>query len=157
VDLGWLAQVGTTGAAVLVQAAATEVWQAARSGFVRLFGHGDGEREAVAERRLDALAAAVEQAPPEQRDQVRQRLLPAWQTRLSDLIEEDPATADALRALRDELLARLPTPRQQWVQNITATASDATAQGVMFGNMINHLSPPAAGPGDPTAGEGLPQ
>lgn len=137
-DVGWLAQLGTTGALVLVQAAATDVWQLARTGFARLLGRGDRAREAVAERRLDALAAEVEQALPAQRDEVRRRLLPAWQTRLADLVEEDPAAADALQVLRDELLTRLPTPQQQWVQNITASAVGATAQGVMFGNIINH-------------------
>ncbi|MCW3819718.1 hypothetical protein ONA91_35305 [Micromonospora sp. DR5-3] len=155
--MGWLEQLGMTGAAALVQAAATEVWQLARSGFTRLFGGGDREREAVAERRLDALAAEVEQAPSSQRDQVRQRLLPAWQTRLADLIEEDPAAADALQALRNEVLARLPAPQQQWVQNITASASGATAQGVMFGNIINHPNPPAEEAGGPAAGEVSPR
>ncbi|MEU8263212.1 hypothetical protein AB0C02_21595 [Micromonospora sp. NPDC048999] len=147
-DLGGLAQLGMTGAAVLVQAAATDAWQVARSGFVRLFGRGDREREAVAGRRLDALAAEVEQATLAQREEVRQRLLPAWQTRLADLIEDDPATADALQSLRDELLARLPAPQQQWVQNITASAPGATAQGVMFGNIITHPAP-ATGEGPP--------
>lgn len=141
-DLGWLAQLGATGAAALVQAAATEVWQLARSRFIRLFGRGDKEREAAAQRRLDALAAEVEQTPPAQRDQVRQRLLPVWQARLADLIEEDPAAAEALRSLLDELLALLPRPQYQWVQNVTATASgagaSANAQGVMFANVMNH-------------------
>ncbi|MFG1954828.1 hypothetical protein [Micromonospora sp. NPDC048830] len=152
-DLGLLAQLGTTGALVLVQAAATDVWQLARAGFTRLLGRGDREREAVAERRLDALAAEVEQALPAQRDEVRRRLLPAWQTRLGDLMEEDPAAADALQVLRDELLARLPAPQQQWVQNITASAPRATAQGAMFGNIINHPNP-ATDPGDRADGDG---
>lgn len=152
-DLGWLMQLGAAGAAVLVQAAATDVWQVARAGFVRLFGRGDRARKAVAERRLDALAAEVEKAPPAQRDEVRQRLLPTWQTRLTDLLEDDPATADALRVLCDQLRARLPAPQQQWVQSITASAPGATAQGVMFGNIINHPHPPTK-PDDRAAGEG---
>ncbi|MFI7026937.1 hypothetical protein ACIBMZ_29915 [Micromonospora sp. NPDC049900] len=152
-DLGWLAQLGTTGALVLVQAAATDVWQLARAGFTRLLGRGDRKGEAVAERRLDALAAEVEQAPPAERDEVRRRLLSAWQTRLVDLIEEDPSAAEALQVLRDELLARLPAPQQQWVQNITASAPHATAQGVTFGNIINH-SNLATDPGNRADGDG---
>ncbi|WP_328345482.1 hypothetical protein [Micromonospora sp. NBC_00421] len=149
-----LTDLGMTGAAVLVQAAATDMWQVARSGFTRLLGRGDPHRETATVRRLDALAAEVEQAPPAQRDQVRQRLLPAWQMRLSDLIEEDPARTDALRDLRDELLTRLPTPQQQWIQNITATASGATAQGVMFGSIINHPAPPGTDPIGPVPDPG---
>lgn len=151
--MDWLLGLATAAAAALVQAAATDTWRVARTGFVRLLGRGDRQREALTERRLDALATSVEQEPAAQRDEVRRRLLPAWQTRLADLIEEDPAVADALRKLRDELLARLPTPQQQWIQNITASASGATAQGAMFGNIINHPGPPAADPGDPARSE----
>ncbi|GGM46734.1 hypothetical protein ACFFX1_18840 [Dactylosporangium sucinum] len=143
-DLAWLAQVGMTGAAALVQAVATDGWQLARDGFARLLGRGDPGREGLAGQRLDALAAEVEQAPADQRDEVRRRLLPAWQTRLTDLVEEDPALAEALVALRDEVLERLPAAQQQWVQHITASAPGATAQGVMFGNIINHPGPPTA-------------
>ncbi|WP_433357930.1 hypothetical protein ACQPYV_12735 [Micromonospora saelicesensis] len=156
-DLGWLAGLGASAAAVLVQAAATDVWQGARSGFARLLGRGDPRRETAAVWRLDALAAEVEQAPPAQRDQVRARLLPAWQTRLSDLVEEDPVTADGVRDLRDELVTRLPTAQQQWIQHITATASGATAQGVMFGSIVNHPTPPEADPSGPVPDPGQPR
>ncbi|HEY0696281.1 MAG TPA: hypothetical protein VGD43_00545 [Micromonospora sp.] len=152
-DPGWVEQLGMTGAAALVQAAGTEVWQLARSAFTRLLGRGDPVRDAVTERRLDALAAEVEQAPPGQRDEVRQRLLPDWRRRLADLVEEDPAVADAVRHLQADLMARLPTPQQQWILHVTASAPGARAQGVMFGNIFNH---PATTMGDP-AGEDRPR
>ena len=78
------------------------------------------------------------QASPAEHEAVRQRLLSIWQTRLIDLVEEDPTAAETLRSLRDELRSRLPVAQQQWVQTITSSASGATAQGVMFGNIINH-------------------
>lgn len=137
-----LMQLATSGATTLIGAAATDVWQQAREGFARLFARGDEEKETLAVRRLDALAAAVEQAPASDPEDVRQKLLTQWQTRLIDLIEEQPDTAEALRSLRDDLQAKLPPAQQQWVQNVTATATGAVAQGVMFGNIINHPAPP---------------
>ncbi|MFG1954432.1 hypothetical protein [Micromonospora sp. NPDC048830] len=138
-------QLATTAASVLVSAPATAVWPDARGGFVRLLGTGDRDREMVAGR-LDRLAAEIEQAPPAERETVRWRSLPGWQARLLDFLEANEAAASPLGKLRDEIRSRLPTPQQQWVQNITASASGATAQGAMFGNVINHYGPPTAGP-----------
>ncbi|MEO3927400.1 hypothetical protein ABGB07_26540 [Micromonosporaceae bacterium B7E4] len=72
---------------------------------------------------------------------MRERLLVAWQARLVDLMEEDPTAAEAVRLLSGELQAKLPAARQQWIQNVTAAAPGATAQGVMFGNIVNHPAP----------------
>jgi hypothetical protein len=138
VDADWLQQLATSGATTLVGAAATDVWQQARKGFARLLGRSDSGQEELAAKRLDALTAAVEQADVSERDMVRRLLLPAWQTELRDLLKEDPTTANTLRGLRDELQALLPTAQQQWVQHINASAPGAKAQGVMFGNIINH-------------------
>ena len=140
-----LMQLASSGATTLVASAATDLWQQARVGFARLFGRGDLAREAQAEVRLDGLAAALEEANLNARDTVRERLLPAWQTRLADLLEDDTRAAEILRGLCDELRARLPEPQRQWVQNIVATETGATAQGVMFGNIINYSGPPAGG------------
>ncbi|MEU5554131.1 hypothetical protein ABZ738_30595 [Micromonospora sp. NPDC047793] len=109
---------------------------------------GDQRREAIVAGRLDALQSEVQAATPDQREQARQRLLPGWQIRLADLLEENPDLAEAIQQLRDELRPQLPVVQQQWVQNVTATAGGATAQGAMFGNIINHpaLTPPRSTP-----------
>ncbi|TDB81056.1 hypothetical protein [Micromonospora sp. KC721] len=143
-DTDWLVQLATSGATTLVGAAATDAWQQARLGFARLLGRGDAGRQELVTARLDRLASAVEQADAAERDLVRQQLLPAWQARLADLLEEDPAAAATLSGLRDELQSQLPAVQRQWVQHITASAAGATAQGVMFGNIINQPAPPAA-------------
>lgn len=135
----WITSLAAAGGATLVAAAATDAWQQARAGFTRLLGGGDRDREVAAGRRLDALAREVEQAPPE----ALQRLRDDWRTRLADLIEDDPAAADALRPLVDQIRTMLPEARQQWVvrQTIAASAPGATAQGVVGGNIINHPTP----------------
>jgi hypothetical protein len=149
VDITWILQLGSSGAAALVGAAATDAWTTARSAFVRLLGRGNKTSESLAERRLDALAAEVEQAEGAEREAVRKRLLAVWQTRLSDLLEEDPDLATTMKSVRDDLQARLPERQQQWVQNVIASATGATAQGVMFGSIVNHGTTPAADPGHP--------
>jgi hypothetical protein len=142
-DADWLAQLAVSGATTLIGAAATDAWDQAREGFVRLLGRGDTDREAVAGRRLDQLTATVAQAEADERDAVREQQLPAWRTRLADLLEEDPRSAEPLRDLRDRLAKELPAPQQQWVQNITATAAGAVAMGAMFGNVNYHAAPAA--------------
>jgi len=132
-DAAWLAQLAATGAAALVGAAATDAWQQARSGFARLLGRRPDGTDAVLLRRLDALSVEVEQAPPAERDEVRRRQLPLWQTRLEDLIEEDPTAVEELTSLTEQLQAQLPSRTQQWVQHITAhqggTAFGAQGEG----------------------------
>jgi hypothetical protein len=129
-----------SGAATLVGAMATDAWQAARSAIARLFGHGDKRRQEVAETRLDHAAAEVENADAAQRDQVRERLMGSWQTRLADLLEENPQEETELRLLIDRLRRQLPPSQQAWVQNVSASAPGAVAQGVMGGNIINYPS-----------------
>ena len=133
-----------TGATTLVTAAATDMWgRLARPGFVRLFGRGRVDQEAVAARRLDALAAAVEGAPADQQVEVRAQQQPQWLTRLQDLVDEDPAAVDDLRALVAELAAELPTGSQLQVQNVIAR-DHGRAFGVQNGNIIYHEAPPPA-------------
>ena len=91
----------------VVAAAATDGWETAKQGFVRLLGRGDAGRAAVAEQRLeetrgqlagvsgpDLKAAGAEQA----------RL---WQVRVADLLEESPGLEAGLRSLITEVQAAL--------------------------------------------------
>jgi hypothetical protein len=61
----------------------------------------------------------------------------AWEGRLRDLLAEHPEVAEELRDMLEEIrrqALRLP----QAVQNVTASATGATAQGAMFGDVINY-------------------
>ncbi|WP_433832358.1 hypothetical protein ACQP2E_15930 [Actinoplanes sp. CA-015351] len=140
----WLVSLAASGSAALVAAAATDAWQQARAGFERILNQRDASRRRLTERRLDQTAAQVEQARPDERPEVRRRLQEQWQTRLSDLLEEDPTAAGQVQAVTDEIQKTLPAAQQQWVQHITASAPNATAQGVMFGSIITH--PPTGAP-----------
>ncbi|MEU0549741.1 hypothetical protein [Micromonospora sp. NPDC005979] len=131
------------GATTLVTAAATDVWNGlARPGFIRLFGRGRADQEAKAARRLDALAATVEQAPADKQVEVRAQQQPQWLTRLQDLVEDDPTVIDDLRALVTELTARLPAEQKVQIQNIVAR-DHGVAFGVQNGNIIYHEASPS--------------
>jgi hypothetical protein len=90
-----------------VGAAAGDSWQAARAGVVALFGRGGQRRGELAEQWADQTAAEIEQAPEEQRPQVRERLAPVWQQRLADLVQEYPEVGEELRAWAQRLQAQL--------------------------------------------------
>jgi hypothetical protein len=131
------------GATTLVTAAATDVWNGlARPGFIRLFGRGGADQEAKAARRLDALAATVEQAPADRQVEVRAQQQPQWLTRLQDLAEDDPTVIDDLRALVTEITAELPAEQQVQVQNVVAR-DHGRAFGVQNGNIFYHEAPPS--------------
>ncbi len=65
----------------------------------------------------------------------------AWEGRLRDLLAEDPQAADELRGMLEEI-RRQASQLPQAVQNITASAPGATAQGAMFGDVINYGDAP---------------
>jgi hypothetical protein len=143
----WIMGLAQAGGVALMGAAATEAWSVAREGFVALFRRGDARRAESLGLVLDEDAATVAKAVSANRDEVRQWLLPGWQTRLVDLLREYPEAADELKAWMVRVERTLPAGHQTWTQSVTASASGAVAQGAMFGNVINHsgglrLSPP---------------
>jgi hypothetical protein len=133
-----VAELAMTGAATVVGAMATDAWQAARTKVAGLLGRGDDSRRELAETRLERAAAEVEIAEPDRREEVRERIAAAWQVRLVDLLEEHPEAEAELRRVIEDLSSRLPPAQQSWVQHITASGQGSVAQGVMFGNIINH-------------------
>lgn len=108
-----LAALAASGGTALVAAAATDTWQSARAGFARLFAHAQRSQELI-ESRLDRTAVEVERAA--EPDVVRELLVPDWQVRLSDLLEERPELAAELRELTSQVQAQLPAAQQEWVQ-----------------------------------------
>jgi hypothetical protein len=119
---------------------------------MKLFARGGERRAELVHDHLDRDAAAIEAASPEERDEVRAHLLPSWQVRLADFLEEFPDAREELSAWVEQIRAQLPTAQASWVQNITANAPGATAQGAMFGNVINYGDAPR--PGASTARRG---
>ncbi|MEU0679405.1 hypothetical protein [Streptomyces albogriseolus] len=140
-----LAALALSGATTVVAAMATDAWEAARTGTARLLGRGEPPRQATVEHQLDADAELVlsEADSPG----ARRELVPVWNRRLAAFLRENPAAADELRALLDEIRPALPQGESCWVQQVTAHGQ-GTAFGVQGGDIHYH-----AGPATPAAGE----
>ena len=137
------------GAMALVEAIATDTWQAARTGFAGLFGRdGDSRRSAIAAQ-LDEDAATVARAGGTEVDQVRQELLPVWQRRLVQLLEQHPEAEAELRELVTTVNEGLPADRRGWVQTNIAR-DNSTLFAVQDGQLHYHQAPPGQLP--PTTG-----
>lgn len=112
----WIMALATTGSSSLVAAAASDVWASTRAGFSQLLSRA-GNRSAN-DARLDATAGEIGQCSDAERDEVRRRLLRAWQVRLGDLLEEHPDAADELRGLISQVEDALPAEGRWWAQAV---------------------------------------
>ena len=115
------AQAGWT----MVAAAATDVWDTARYGFVDLLGRGDPKQTQLAEQRLEETREQLTGAARTNTGEVRAALAERWAGRLADLLEEEPDAARNLRVLVEEIQAALP------VRTVSASDNAVTAEGDM--------------------------
>ncbi|MGW4869339.1 hypothetical protein [Streptomyces chartreusis] len=139
----WLTTLAAAGSAALVNAASTDVWQAARERFARLLGRGDPDRTEAATRRLDDLHRVVRE-PGNERELAEARR--AWRLRLQDLLEENPDAADELRSA----IAELPPPRPvsaAAVRQDNRAYDHGTVNAVAIGDLTVHPTRPAASDG----------
>jgi hypothetical protein len=134
----WILQLAAKGGAALVGAAATDAWQSARSGVVRLFGRGGSRRQELAEAWLDEDAAVLVDSEPAERERLRSELARAWQQRMADLLGEFPEAREELEAWADQVQGELPAAEQSWVQTNVAGRD---AYVVQHGNQYFHQMP----------------
>jgi hypothetical protein len=138
----------------VVTAAASDAWGWAKKAFARLLGHGNTAKAERYEGRLEVthqeLAAAV---PAGDLEQTRARLAAAWQTRILDLLEEQPGLAEDLRTLVEQVQAAVPGSSVAAEghgiavghdMNITASGN-AVAAGTVQGN-VSTGNPTVPGP-----------
>lgn len=93
----------------VVAAAATDAWGQAKKAFARLLGRGDTAKIELYEDRLEQTRGELAAVPADGLEQVRERLAAAWQTRLLDLLEEQPGLAEDLRALVEQVQQSVPS------------------------------------------------
>jgi hypothetical protein len=106
-DGGMLALAAVAGQTV-VAAAVTDAWDSAKRGFARLLGRGDPDRTGLAEQRLQQAREQLMAVPVADLELAQAQLAPMWQTRLFDLLEENPELMPDLRVLVDQVQAQLP-------------------------------------------------
>ncbi|MEU6841773.1 hypothetical protein ABZ930_07875 [Streptomyces sp. NPDC046716] len=138
------------GASSLIGAMATDLWQGARGGIVRLFGRGGEARGEAIGAQLDEDASLVRTAEPAGADEIRAELLPVWRRRLLLLLEEHPESEGELRELVARVQDGLPAERKVWTQSNTAR-DHGTVFAVQSGNLHYHQA--AEGQAPPPADE----
>ena len=142
-------------------AAITDVWEAVRSRFARLLGRGDGRRTQVAEQWLAQTRQQLTAAAGPELEQARQGQAERWAGRFADLLDEDPGVVAELRALLEEVAARLPAGAVSAADHSLAAGRDVnitafgggTAAGVIRGNVASP-NPYRAGSGAAVAAPG---
>jgi hypothetical protein len=129
-------------ASAVVTAMATDGWQQAREAVGGLWRRSRPGHVPAIETDLDETRAEVIAARAVGDCAVEEGLVADWERKLRRLLDADPSLGIELRRVLDEELAPLLTPGEQArlmnVQDITASAPGATAQGAMFGNIINY-------------------
>ena len=124
-------------------AAVTDVWEAFRGRFARLLGRGDARRTQVAEQWLAQTRQQLTVAPGSELERAREAAAERWAGRFADLLDEDPEIEAELRALVEEVAARLPAGAVSAAGHSVAAGRDVnitgsgggTAAGVIHGNV----------------------
>jgi hypothetical protein len=137
----WLVPVVSAAGAALAGASATDAWQSARSGVVRLFGRAGQRQAELAQAWAEETATEIAAASAEERPQLVQQWAETWQRRLAGLIEEYPELADELQKWARDLRAQLPSAQQEWVNTFVARdhATQYNAPGGSI-TVTNHSS-----------------
>jgi hypothetical protein len=89
-------------------AAVTDAWEAVRGRFARVLGRGDNRRTQAAVQWLDQTREQLAAVTGSGLEQARKAAAERWAGRFADLLDEDPGTEAGLRALVEEVAARLP-------------------------------------------------
>ena len=119
-----LEALASTGGTALV----TDSWKEIKARFARLLGRGDPKQTQAAADRLEQSRAALAAASGPVLERARAEQQIAWQTRLSDLLDQDPAAENELRALVTQIQAQVAGSVGPVVQH--ATAHDQAQQAV---------------------------
>lgn len=142
----------TLAADTLVTAATTDVWDAARHGFARLFAHG--RPQTTAERRLDATRERLLASSAEELDRERDELTREWVIRLQDILDESPDLGATLREMvmeiRQELhLSPLAADHSVWAgRDISVRADGGSVAATVIAGNVSISGPQVPGPGN---------
>ncbi len=125
-------------------AAVTDVWEAVRDRFARLLGRGDARKIQIAKQWLAQTQQQLTAADDPSFERAREAATERWAGRFADLLDEDPGLEEELRALVEEVTARLPAGAVSATSDSVAAGRDVnitasgggTAAGVIHGNVV---------------------
>ncbi|WP_369205805.1 hypothetical protein [Streptomyces sp. PU-14G] len=130
-----LTALAEAGAAAVVAAMATDLWQNTRGAVLRLFHRDETpDRRAAIAAQLDSNAALVDEAAAP--DDVRRALLGVWTLELTALLQRDSSCRQDLARLAAEVGAALPQERRTVLFEQTNDARDSgTVIAVQHGDL----------------------
>ena len=139
-------------------AALTDGWESVRGRFAALLGRGSDRKTEAADQWLAQTRQQLTAAPGAELEQVREAAAERWAGRFADLLDEDPRIEGELRALVEEVAARLPAGAVSVSaadhsvaagRDVNVTASGGSlAAGVIHGN-VAPPDPTRPGPAQP--------
>jgi hypothetical protein len=121
-----LMTLAATGGNAVITAMVTDGWESSKGRIAKLFGGGKPELTQATAARLDQSRAALDQFSGADLDRAKTEQEIVWRTRLEDLLEQHPETADELRALVTEVKTGSTGTVQQHAQ-----AYDQAQQAVL--------------------------
>ena len=134
-------------------AAITDVWEAARGRFARLLGRGDTQKTKVAEQWLGQTHDQLTAGTGSGLEEAQQAQAERWAGRFADLLDEDPGLEAELRALAEEVAARLPAAVVSAADHSLAAGRDVTITadggGIAAGVIHGNVAPPGPTPPGP--------
>jgi hypothetical protein len=140
-----LTALASTGGSALVTAMVTDGWEGVKARFARLFGRSDAKQAEAAAGRLEQSRTALAGLSGPDLEQARAEQEIIWRTRLGDLLEQDPAAEQQLRALVAEVQAQVIGSAGRVEQH--AAAFDQAQQAVQGHGVQNVTFGGQGGPG----------
>lgn len=148
-----LVALATAGGTALVEAAATDAWAKTKERVARLLGRGDEQRAGVVEARLERTRTELMPLTGVELERAREVRAAEWATRLQDVLEEHPESADELRDVLEELRAAginvaADTGSHSVViggDSTTIATSGGVAAQVIHGSVSTSPNPPQPG------------
>ncbi|WP_410646460.1 hypothetical protein [Amycolatopsis sp. cmx-4-54] len=148
-----LVALAAAGGTALVEAAATDAWTKTKERFARFLGRGDQQQALVVEGRLERTHTELLPLTGAELQRAREVRATEWATRLRDVLEEHPESADELRGVveqskADGVSVTAVTGDHSVVvggDSTTSATSGGVAAQVIHGNVSTSGNPPQPG------------
>ncbi|MET7637798.1 hypothetical protein [Streptomyces sp. NPDC005438] len=133
-----LATLAAEGASALVALMVTDSWERVKGRVAAFLSRGRQEDAGSAEEELDLSQGELVNARDEGDEEAADDLQATWRSRLRRVLREDPAAADELRALLEEVRPQLPAQDNSQVHNSVGVVHSGAQ--VYQGRDFSHLT-----------------
>jgi hypothetical protein len=151
---GALGGLAAAGGAALAQAAATDAWERAKAGAMRIMTRRNPDAAAAVDRRLEQTRTTVLEASNGEQQRAISSSAQAWATRFQDALDDDPDTEPLLQELLNTLRGTVADSVRASAANGMAVGRDAhlaaadssIVASVITAGSVSTGNPPPPGP-----------